>query len=287
MIYVVNYADGEPYDSLRRVNTKTAYLFGKADHVLEYSSEDIPKSYKEEHKEVFLYKRGAGLWLWKPYIILDALSKVREGDWLFYCDSGATFIREIAYLVRCAEANSTDVLLVEQPLLNRQFCKRECYELMGCEDNFENQLLSGYILVKKSRDSIDFFKEWQCLCEKEELLSPNHFHQEVIEWPDYFSHREDQSILTLLRIKRGLPVFRDPSDYGEMPFMYSGTGDWTYNPQVYPNSDYPTILLCNRKVSPFRYWVVYMIKHLLNKLGLFYTEEKILKKRGVKKYCCR
>ena len=78
MIYVINYADGEPYESFRKINTKTAYQFGKANKVIEYSSKDIPQSYKEQHKEIFAYKRGAGLWLWKPYIIHKALSQLNE-----------------------------------------------------------------------------------------------------------------------------------------------------------------------------------------------------------------
>lgn len=283
MIYVLNYADGEPYESYRKTNTKTAYRYGKADKVIEFTSKDIPQSYKEEHKDIFAYKRGAGLWLWKPYIIYKALTNINDGEWLFYSDAGVTFINDINHLVRCATVHSLDIFTFEQPLLCRQFTKKECYIEMGLEDHGENQAL-GLLLLRKSDKSIKFVKEWLHLCETEKMLSPNHFNKEIEEWPDYYAHREDQSLLSLLRDKWGLPAFRDCSDYGEMPFMYSGTGKWTYNPKEYPNSTYPTIILCNRKVSPWKYWLIYKIKHILNKMGIIYTEKNVLRKRGIKKH---
>ena len=179
MLYVVNYANGEPYESFRRVNTKSAYVFGRADKVFEYSSSDIPSDYKSLHKNIFSYKRGAGLWLWKPYIILDALSKIKYNDWLFYCDSGAIFVNNIKKMVSCAIENNTDILLVEQPMLNRQFCKHESYVGMQISDSGENQLLSGYILLRKTDKILDFIREWKKWCEIEFIVSPNHFHADV------------------------------------------------------------------------------------------------------------
>ncbi|MGN1276173.1 MAG: hypothetical protein ACI4UK_04205, partial [Floccifex sp.] len=255
----MNYADGEPYESYRKINTKTAYIFGKVDKVLEYSSKDIPQSYKDEHKEIFAYKRGAGLWLWKPYIILKALNSIKYGDWLFYSDSGVTIIRSLKYLIRCAEKYNQDIFITEQPLLCRQFTKRECYVIMQCEDHDENQALGLLLLLRKSASSVRFIEEWLHYCENIHCLSPDHFKPEIEEWEDFHAHREDQSILSLLRVKWNLPVFRDCSDYGEMPFMYASK-DRAYNPKVYSNSDYPTIILCNRKAEPLRYAFMYIIK---------------------------
>lgn len=277
MIYVINYADGEPYESYRRINTKTAYRFGKADKVIEYSSKDVPQSYKDAHKEIFAYKRGAGLWLWKPYIIHKALSSINEGDWLFYSDAGVTFINDLKHLTKCAESNNLDIFTVEQPLLCRQFTKRECYVKLGVQDHGENQAL-GLLLLRKSAVSMRFVEEWLRLCEDEELLSPKRFYPEIEEWQDFYAHREDQSLLSLLRDKWGLPAFRDPSDYGEMPFMNIGVGEWSYNPKEFTNSPYPTIILCNRKVHPLKYWIKYRAKRILNKLGIYYTEANRIKK---------
>lgn len=267
MLYVVNYANGEPYETYRRINTKTSYWFGKVDKVIEYSSEDIPDEYRTKHQSIFNYQRGAGLWLWKPFLINKAFSKIEYGDWLMYLDSGTTVLRDIHILTQFMEEKKQDLFLMEQPLLCRQFTKRECYELMEVEDNGENQLL-GLLLIKKTEKTMSFIKEWLHSCEREELLSPKKFYPDILEFPDYYEHREDQSILTLLCIKYHLPAYRDCSDYGKFPFQYRGTGQWLYNPKKYLNCNYPTIILCNRKIHPLVYLLKFIIKSVLHKFKL-------------------
>lgn len=273
MLYVVNYANGEPYESYRKINTRTAKWFGKADRVIEYSSKDIPQSYKEVYKNIFAYKRGGGLWLWKPYLINKALDEIKDGDWLMYLDAGTTVIRDLHHIVRHTEGQGLDIFLMEQPLLSRQFTKRECYVKMGLEDHGENQVLGLLLLLRKSSTSVAFVKEWLNLCEDEEMLSPKKFHPEIAEFPDYVSHREDQSVLNLLRLKYNVPVFRDCSSHGEMPYLYCNK-ESTYNPKQYPESNYPTIILCNRAYSPYKFFIKYFVKKLLLRCHINFFETR-------------
>lgn len=279
----MSYATGEPYETIRKANTFTAKHIGGADVVLPYTAKDVDEEYKEAHKDIFAYKCGAGLWLWKPYLVHKTLITLKDGDWLCYSDANSTFIRPLRHLIECAEKNDQDIFITEQPLLSRQFTKRECYTTLGLEDHDENQASAIIMLFRKSAKSVEFVEQWLRLCEREELLSPNKFHPEVEEWPDFEAHREDQSLLTLLRNKWQLPSFREPTDYGEMPFMYA-SGERAYNPKSYSNSPYPTILLCNRQKNPIMYFTKYVFKHILFKLGIHYTEERELAKRGAKRY---
>ncbi len=78
-IYVVNYAtDG--FLNIQAINAKTAMIFGKATDVFSYSFNDINSIFINNNISVFSEKRGAGLWLWKPYILNDALAKIDYGD---------------------------------------------------------------------------------------------------------------------------------------------------------------------------------------------------------------
>lgn len=278
MLYVVNYANGEPYETYRKVNSKTAKWFGKADKVIEYSFKDISHDFIDAHKNIFAYKRGAGLWLWKPYLIFKALEGINDGDLLMYLDAGTTVIGDLHYLVRHIDEHGLDIFLMGQPLLSRQFTKRECYVKMGLEDHGENQVVGLLLLIRKSIASQRFIEEWLHLCEDEELLSPKVFHPEIEEFPDLFAHREDQSILNLLRIKYDLPIFRDCSDYGEMPYM-NACKEYVYNPMSHNDCNYPTLVLCNRKINPLVYLIKYYTKKIFRWSGLYYTEEKELKKR--------
>lgn len=269
MVYIVNYADGPLFERRRKVNTFTARYIARADKVIEFSFSDIEKKYLEKHKDIFSYKRGAGLWLWKPYLINKALDMLQDGDWLFYADAGSFFISNIKSLVRCAESTNTEILLFEQPLLNRQFTKREAFVKMGIEDHGERQLLGGFLLIKKTKSNKEIIREWMSLCEREDLLSPNRFYLNIDEWDDFIEHREDQSILSLLKIKYQLKSFRDPSDYGKFSRQYRGNGDRIFKPGRYPDSNYPTLLLLPRKASPVLYFIKYILKCCLSKLHLY------------------
>lgn len=282
MLYVVNYADGTPYELFRKECTKSAYWLGRADKVIEYTRSDIPASYINANKRIFSYQRGAGLWLWKPFLVNKALETLNVGDWLFYTDGGALFIRDIHKLIKCAETHETDIMLFEQPLLQRQFTKHETMVKMGIEEKGLNQTL-GIFLLQKNERTVSLMKEWLSCCEQEELISPNIFNQDIEEYADFVAHREDQSILSALRIKYDITAFRDPSDYGEMPFQYATNRAFIYHPVRYTNSNYPTVMLCSRKTRPVSYLLQYIIRKILWTLNIRWTESFFLKRFQCKK----
>ena len=91
MLLCINYSNEGLFSPRQQLQTQTAYLFG-ADKVREYSPKDIDPYFYVMNKFVLDLPRGAGYWLWKPYIIKDALASVEDGDYVFYVDSGAFYI---------------------------------------------------------------------------------------------------------------------------------------------------------------------------------------------------
>lgn len=89
--------------------------------MIEFSPDDIPASYKEQHVDIFSVKRGYGLWLWKPYFIVQTLKSLNEGDYLFYCDSGAYFLKPIDLLISVMEHDKQEIMCYEIPLLECQW----------------------------------------------------------------------------------------------------------------------------------------------------------------------
>lgn len=275
MIYAINYAD-KNFERNRKYNTKTAYIFGKVDKVIEYTPNDVDEDFKQKNKSIFKYKRGAGLWIWKPYIILKTLEKMNDGDYLFYCDAGVTFINKVQHLIDVFEKDNLDIMLFELPLRERQFTKKETFILMNYNNFDQNQILSGYILLKKNSSSKEIIQKWLHYMCDEQIVSGNHFLNDIQEFEDYVAHREDQSILSILARKLNLPVYRDPSDYGDRPWQYA-SDKWTYSEKKYENSPYPKIILSNRKSHPMIYFSKECIKHVMYWCKIL-TKEKHLKK---------
>lgn len=264
MLYVLNFAD-QNYRNQQQQNSLTASNIGKADRVLEFFEEDL-QELREAYPEHFKIQRGYGLWFWKPFLILKAFSQIKDGDYLFYCDSGAVFIDDIHLLIPDLEKSGKDMMVFEQPLLSKCFTKAETFHLMGCTDYSGNQLLGGYILLKKSKESIYYMEEWLKAMSDIRVLSSATYCPNISEHKGFISHREDQSVLTILCKKWGIKGHRDPSDFGIFPWQYMRAGG--YHRKKYPNSHYPVILLCVRKNNPESYRLSYEKALRRYKLGL-------------------
>ena len=53
-----------------------------------------------DNLDILTQERGAGYWLWKPYIILRVMQQAEHGDVVVYTDAGITFRHDIAMLFK-------------------------------------------------------------------------------------------------------------------------------------------------------------------------------------------
>lgn len=257
-LIAITYGDSS-YEPQRKWNALTAKNVGKADDVWEYSPDDI-QDFINENAKIFSIKRGAGLWLWKPYIILKSLQRANDGDWVFYADSAIEYVSDIHALVDCAIQNHTDRLFFETRQIARKFTKRETFIAMNCVDKDHFQVLGGFLLFQKNNSTIAFVSEWLDYCKEEKLLSSERFDLSIEEDADFIAHREDQSILDILVSKYKFQTFRDPSDYG----YFSIKGDYCKEyVNKFSNSNYPTILILYRRDDKEKYKRRYKCRQFL------------------------
>lgn len=250
---VVNYAD-EKYRETQLYCSSTAYKRGKADKVFEYSPQSIDSKFKEQYSHILNAKRGGGYWIWKPYIIKDALSRISNGDYLFYCDSGSYFINSIRSLIRTMERDHTEIMTFQVPLIEKQWTKKELldYFSLSLDSKEANscQRIATYMVLKKSKNTVAFIDEYlKVCCDSENITDKLVRDYQDIEFID---HRHDQSVFSLLCKKYDFPAYRDPSEYGIKPELLKGllsNSKWV-NPS-YRKSDYPQIIVCHksRKVT--------------------------------------
>ena len=76
------------------------------------------------------------------------------------------------------------------------------------------QLTAAHALFKNTARSRSFVDEWLNHCATERILTdqPNALGRANL--PGFIEHRHDQSVLSLLALKRGIETFRDPSQFG-------------------------------------------------------------------------
>ena len=203
--HLVTYSDGnfkEQQDFLNKTH-------GDSFTVHSYDREWLEGTeFYKENKELLDDPIGAGWWLWKPYIILDALCKVDRGDIVVYCDCGDMFSPGLQPYVEnnIGEDDISLLLLGGHP--NRQYTKKDCFVLMDWdEDDYWNsiQLEAGFMVWKSCEESIKVVNDWLNYCLNFDILNDEPSTQGEESF-DFKEHRHDQSILTNLAIRDGLSV---------------------------------------------------------------------------------
>lgn len=203
--HLVTYSDGnfkEQQDFLNKTHGDTFTV-----HPYDREWLEGTEFYKE-NKELLDDSVGAGWWLWKPYVILDALKKADEGDIVVYCDCGDMFSPGLQSYVEknIGEDDISLLLLGGHP--NRQYTKKDCFVLMDCdEDDYWNsiQLEAGFMVWKSCEESIKVVDDWLNYCLNFDILNDEPSTQGEESF-DFKEHRHDQSILTNLAIRDGLSV---------------------------------------------------------------------------------
>jgi len=257
MKILLNFAD-DKFKAQQKFNSTSALSTGGFDKVLEFSSNDIDPDFYNKHKEILDEPRGAGYWLWKPYFIYKSLLNSNEGDYLFYCDSGSYFTNSINLLIDCMNQNELDLMPFECPLLNIQYSKLEFVEFINNTDwLYKNQTIGTFLLVKNSPITRKIILEFLELCTVAKLIKDPKLYDKQHDL--YIAHRHDQTILSYVLWKNNITAFRDPSQYGMLPFDYIkyGVSKNIYSLgkfKKYITSSYPTILIHYRRKNIEGFW---------------------------------
>lgn len=234
MILAITYSD-ENYKKSAKLNLFTAKLLGRADKVRLFSPVDIEDDFSEKNKELLSMKRGAGYWVWKPYIIRKALDECGTGDYLMYLDAGAFYVRRIKDLIDNMESLQQNVFLSSSLLPNKDWCKRDAFVKTGCDVSGcvnEHQVEATYILVKKSNEAIRFLKRWlDYACDNQ----INTDMENILGLPNYVGFREnrhDQTALAMAAYQEGIighRGFSDSSEYRIYLRRLNDFGCWQYS----------------------------------------------------------
>ena len=190
--------------------------------------EDLVRTgFYHRHQDILDRPRGAGYWLWKPYIILSELEKLRDGDFLIYTDCGKlenphTISRPLQVLTQwCHEhGGMTPGVYVPHFGGNSRWTKGECFSVMGCSESLyydHPQMAATFSVWEKSGASMDFVRTWLHWCAVPAALLDDQIDPSIANAPDFRDHRHDQSILTLLAIKHGLKCIGAPWEQHKYP----------------------------------------------------------------------
>jgi len=170
-----------------------------------------------------LSERGSGFYAWKPFIIQKKLEELPEGDIVLYCDVGRTFPYKLL-------SGSLDVFLdwmqrheqTVMPGIKIPWCgpmsmwtKRDAFLSLSMDTpsiHATAPIQASFSIWISSPDSKDIMNAWMILCANRQMISDDPSKLGLSELPDFYEHRWDQSLLSLVCFKHcieGIDIGRD------------------------------------------------------------------------------
>jgi hypothetical protein len=209
-ITVVTYGSGHPrYVKGRQLTAFSAKHYG-ADRVIECDRSDLDPDFYDRHESILSQPRGAGYWLWKPYLISKFMDQMEDGEVLFYLDGDQVIHCELKPLVFQA--------LEQQPMIFRGLANRYCDAMWTKADllnalnllNRRDLILTGQheggrqlILVNEFTRAVT--KKILEFCTVPHFLTDTPSVTPNLE--GFVEHRHDQSIFSAITKLVGLRTF--------------------------------------------------------------------------------
>jgi hypothetical protein len=198
-----------------------------------FTKELIDDTFWAFNQEIFMQDRGYGYWLWKPYFIYLNLLQMKEGDILFYTDAGVEFVNHVDKVLSHMDS---DIFLFGNNYNHTDWCKGfVLYDMIKYCWPEQKQVQASAMVFKKSKESIQFVKEWLMWCQMPGFIDDTKSVKNSIEFQE---HRHDQAILTNVALKHKHKLHWWPA-------MYNG-GQFVYDKGTYTDS-YPVIFHHHRK----------------------------------------
>jgi hypothetical protein len=226
----INYADGGFYEA-QKANSQSALSVGCMDKSIQCNRQSLDDEFVSRNAHILSQKRGAGYWLWKPYIIRKHLRELTKDDYLVYTDSGMLFID-------CID----NLLLLEQECLNRDgmlftettqwipegppwkappeymWTKRDAFVLTGTDTDQitkSTQANAAFIVAKPSDKAFAFLEEWLVWGSDVRAITDIGNCLGKPNYDGFVEHRHDQSIMSVLAKKHGFRIICDMTHWGQ------------------------------------------------------------------------
>lgn len=201
-IYLISYADGKEY-IFRNQHAMNHYAINKGiDFVLNYKRKHLDAEFVKKNHDIFNVETGAGLWLWKSYIILETMKHAPENSYIVYLDSNFKVTQHIRALLN--DMDGKDVMLVhDRNGKNGQFVKGETFKLMNCtSEECRNgpHIWTAVIVVRNTKKARAIIGKWLESCQNIKALSPQYYGI-APNYPEFLWHLPEQAILSLVYLR--------------------------------------------------------------------------------------
>jgi len=216
-IYLTCFADGKIYEDTQ-TKFKETYKGAGIDEIIFWNKKQIQSTeFYEKNKKILDIKKGAGLWIWKPYIILDLMNKIDNDDFIIYCDCSSQYplgfeynvIPLLNYLHKNKLFHPGTHLFTNKYIL-KYWSHNETFKIMNLDREKygnKNMCQTSPSIWRKNDLCKKFLNEWLHYCSNYNCIKYIDNMKNIKDESFLIRSQCDQSILSLLIHKYKLKVF--------------------------------------------------------------------------------
>lgn len=201
--YAITFADDKMAKTRERYANELASkeIFQE---VIQYSPADFDLEFLAKHAQwISENPKGYGFFIWKPYFILKALSKMDKDDILVYGDAGNELLGTkeecISLFNQVNEPSHKLPLLAMKVGWNIRWIKSDLYFRMGFNLflPFKIMVEANRIVIRKNSETMKFVEEWLHFCTID-YRNIDESKSRIPQLPFFVQHRYDQSVFSIL-----------------------------------------------------------------------------------------
>ena len=235
-IYFLTYGDENYKVSSKRL-VREARRFGCFREIYSCNKKDLDQQFKLQFKDVLNQRRGAGYWIWKPYLINKYLKRINKGDILVYLDAGCSinkkgFNRFCEY-IKMLDNSDQGIISFDLTHPENLYTNKACFKYFKYKNRDRNkgQLLAGILIMKKNDLICKQINLWlKTVYENVNLFTDKLTNNEN---KNFKFHRHDQSVFSLIRKQFNPLIIKDETFFEDFnsdkarkyPFHATRIGD--------------------------------------------------------------
>jgi hypothetical protein len=197
-IVLITYADAKYQKSARTLEKRAKSLGFSDTRVLGPS--DLSADFVAKNEETLGLPRGAGYWVWKPWIIDATLKSLEQNQTLLYCDAGVLLRNPAGYFEELAKDTLIHLWSPTSPTgTNNYWIDKSVWNQIVCSGEVDKNYhyWAGMVLSQNNEAFRQTISMWLELCQIESLLRPDSS-EGYLPSPGLIGHRHDQSILNCI-----------------------------------------------------------------------------------------
>ena len=188
---------------------------GKCDECRAFDRSVMDAEFQARHERILSTPRGAGLWLWKPYIINKTLNELRDGEYLIYADAGIYFVGPVHSALLHMETHDSVyhgvlISIGGHPMF--RWCKRDAFVRQRCDtERCHNapQVDGAFSFWRKGPHALRVANAWLSDALDYASISDAANTEGLPNLEGFVDHRHDQAVLTNVLVREHWPYQQD------------------------------------------------------------------------------